>query len=118
MAGLSAGSYVVEFRDAFSGGRYLPEYWDDAREARDAAQIPVASAATVTGINARLAVAGAIEGTVTDATGTPLVGAYVYAVSREGPSGTATPTRTEPATTASADSRRRRTRCRSRGTTW
>ncbi len=59
----------MEFRDAFGGGRYLAEYWDDAREARDAAQIPVASAATVSGINARLAVAGAIEGTVTDATG-------------------------------------------------
>jgi len=78
VAGLAAGTYRVGFHDG--NGTYLSEYYDDIATLDAAEDIEVADAAVVSGINASLAGAGRISGSVTGPGGViPLQGAVVYA---------------------------------------
>jgi len=81
IGGLSAGTYRVEFSDW--SGNFIGSYYDDATTVEDATDIVVGEAATVSEINASLAAASRIAGTVTGPDGsTPLanisISAYVF----------------------------------------
>ena len=69
---LSAGSYRVCFTDGNTNG-YATQCYTDAVTADGAADVAVAAGQTTAGINAQLAPAGHITGTVTDATGRGLL---------------------------------------------
>jgi 5-hydroxyisourate hydrolase-like protein (transthyretin family) len=80
LGGLAAGTYRVQFND-WSSGNYLGEYYQNAATVETATDIVVGSAATVSGINASLAAASRITGTVTGPDGsTPLAGITVEAL--------------------------------------
>ena len=73
-ANLVAGTYRVEFSD-WENGNHAPEAYNDAVDLDSATDIVVPGATTVTSIDASLAVASRISGTVTGPdTITPLVG--------------------------------------------
>ncbi len=73
ISGLSAGTYLVEFRDW--DGNYVSEYYDNALDEDSATEITVTAEGTVKNINASLAQAGKISGKVTGPDGTtPLEG--------------------------------------------
>ncbi len=76
IGGLPAGSYQVRFNgsDDYSG-----EWFDNAADQGSAAEVVVAAGEAVVGVDASLARAGSISGVVTDSTGAPLQGMYVYA---------------------------------------
>ncbi|MEI7899471.1 MAG: hypothetical protein WCK89_04410 [bacterium] len=83
---LTAGTYRVGFYD-WSGRNYLPQAYDNAITVDDGTNIVVAAETTVTNINASLAVASKIAGTVTGPNGTTLLpGIRIYAYSAEGSS--------------------------------
>ncbi|GGD08731.1 carboxypeptidase-like regulatory domain-containing protein [Nocardioides daphniae] len=63
--GLGAGRHRVRFMDGT--GRHLSEYYDDVASIYRATDLTLARGASLTGINARLAVAGQITGRVTSA---------------------------------------------------
>jgi hypothetical protein len=63
MTGLRPARYNVSFSDC-TNDEYLPEYYDDAPVADLATPVTVAAGQTKTGIDAELAKAGAITGTV------------------------------------------------------
>jgi hypothetical protein len=63
LGGLAAGTYRVGFDDY--NGNYLTEYYNNVSSVGSAHDITVAAAATVSGIDASLATAGRITGTVT-----------------------------------------------------
>jgi protocatechuate 3,4-dioxygenase beta subunit len=68
VSGLPAATdYTARFSACDGTGGYLSEYYDDAREPGDATLIDVADGAQVTGIDASLAPARSISGTVTAA---------------------------------------------------
>jgi protocatechuate 3,4-dioxygenase beta subunit len=73
VSGLSSGVYTV----SFSAPGDLTQYYRDAPSARAANELALASGAALTGIDAELQLAGAISGTVTDASGAPLDGIFV-----------------------------------------
>ncbi len=82
VAGLAPGDYTVCFVPAGGsngpdGLGYLPQCWHDVTDGRTPTSVTVTSGTAVTGIDARLATAGAVSGTVTDTTGTPLQGVVV-----------------------------------------
>ena len=77
IAGLTAGSYTVQFQD--SSGTYLGEWFDDVASQTAATAVVVAAGGAVVGVDASLARAGSISGVVTDASGAPLQGMYAYA---------------------------------------
>jgi hypothetical protein len=76
LGGLATGSYRLEFG---ATSAYVGEYYDDALSWNDAANIAVTAGATTSGINATLAAAGHITGTVKDAGGVALRGTTVTA---------------------------------------
>jgi hypothetical protein len=69
IGGLAAGTYRVEFRDWH--GNYLPEVYDNASDLDSGTDIVVAAGTTETGIDASLAAATMISGTVTGSDGAP-----------------------------------------------
>jgi hypothetical protein len=73
--GLPPGHYRVGFAD--QSGTYLSEYYDDVTDFGDATGIDVAAHAHVTGIDAELAEAAHVTGTVTDDQGHPIEGIFV-----------------------------------------
>lgn len=76
IGGLDAGDYRIGFRD--NSGWHVPEYYNDVLALDSAANITVGTSETVPGINASLATASLINGTVTDeVTGLPLENIYV-----------------------------------------
>jgi hypothetical protein len=64
------GTYRVQFFDY--GGIYVNEYYSDAANLATAADISVTAGSTVSNIDAQLANAGSISGTVTDSSGNVL----------------------------------------------
>jgi hypothetical protein len=68
--GLGTGTYRIKFYD--DNGTYVEEYYNDAANLTTAADISVTSGSTVSNINAQLANAGLISGTVTDSSGNAL----------------------------------------------
>ena len=58
--GLAPGDYRIEFRDP--AGNYIAEYYDDRPDLTSALDVTLAGGATVTGLDASLAVAGRISG--------------------------------------------------------
>ena len=73
--GLAAGTYRIEFY--VPTGPYLGEVYDDAADVASGTDIVVGEGATVTGINASLALGGHVQGTVTGPDGTtPLQGIW------------------------------------------
>jgi hypothetical protein len=71
ITGLPTGHYIVGFDigDCVSSNTsaYLPQYYDGASTPASGTPVPVTDGSTTTGIDATLAPAGAIAGTVTDA---------------------------------------------------
>ena len=79
IGGLLGGTYRVEFRDA-QNGNYVTEVYDDAADVGFGTDVVVAAGETVAGVDASLAAAGKITGTVTGPDGeTPLEGIDVSA---------------------------------------
>ena len=66
LGGLSTGSYRVEFRD-WVGGAYAAQYYNNKPTLDLANAVAVTAGATTSGINAMLAVAGHVTGTVKNA---------------------------------------------------
>ncbi|MRR12080.1 carboxypeptidase regulatory-like domain-containing protein, partial [bacterium] len=84
LVGLPAGEYLLEFADY--SDVYQDEYFDSASNTDEATTIQVAAGEVVTGIDAALDNAGAIQGTITDAvTGRPIEGARVTLYYGNGP---------------------------------
>jgi putative cell wall-binding protein/5-hydroxyisourate hydrolase-like protein (transthyretin family) len=74
--GLTAGDYLVAFNDPNLD--YLGEWYDDAAEAASSTWVTIAAAETREGVDAGLADAGSIGGTITDeASGVPASHVYV-----------------------------------------
>ena len=74
--GLPAGAYRVEFAD--QAGDYLEEFYDNALDLESGVDVVVPAESTATGIDASLAVASKIAGSVTGAGGSrPLEGVDV-----------------------------------------
>ncbi|KQY42827.1 hypothetical protein ASD18_17715 [Cellulomonas sp. Root137] len=80
-AGLTAGSYRVQFQGA-TGSLLRGEYYDNAHEYMDADLVTSTGSGTVTGVDAQLEPAGAVEGRVLDADGHPVANAWVMASPR------------------------------------
>ncbi len=77
--GLETGTYRIGFRDA-QNGDYAPEAYNDAADVYSGADVPVPASGNMAGINAALALASRISGTVTGPDGvTPLQGIRVAA---------------------------------------
>lgn len=83
---LKTGSYVVHFNPTNETG-LLDEYYKDAIDSTGATPVPVIPGQTASGIDAVLAPAALIRGTVTSSTGAPVEGASVSATSTTGASG-------------------------------
>jgi hypothetical protein len=83
--GLAAGSYIVEFFDP--SGIYAFQYFNNATTSAAATAVAVTAGQTTPAINASLATAGQITGTVTNASGGDLGGIYVTAYQTDGSGG-------------------------------
>lgn len=80
---LMAGSYEVRFRDCTPPVDHLFEMYDDDRTELSGIRVAVGVASTTSGIDAGLAPAGHITGTVDeDGTGRPVPGACVHLTTR------------------------------------
>jgi len=77
LGGVPMGSYRIEFRD--DSGDYVGQYYNDKPTIEEAKDVAVTVGATTANINARLAVAGHVTGTVTNASGAGLGGIWVTA---------------------------------------
>jgi 5-hydroxyisourate hydrolase-like protein (transthyretin family) len=82
IGGLDAGTYRIEFYDY--SRIYSTEYYDNALDFNNATDISVTANATTSNINAQLALAGYITGTVTDSAGNPLQSISVMAYRWDG----------------------------------
>lgn len=81
LTGLAASpTYRLGFKDA--AGNYVEEYFKDAATIRTSTEVPVTDGATVSGIDAELALAGHVRGTVTGIDGAALQDVYVDAFQR------------------------------------
>ena len=80
---LPAGSYKLEFRA--SNGAYVTEWYDNEASFADASVVTVQADDTRAGINAELAAAAAVSGTVTGAGTGALANIYVVAFSASVP---------------------------------
>ena len=78
LEGLAPGTYRVGFEDP--AGSHVPEYWDDALDIYDGQDLVLAGSEVVADVDASLAPAGHITGTVTGPSSEPLehVNASVY----------------------------------------
>ena len=74
VAGLTTGTYRVHFSAPSS---YLSEWWDDQPDVEHATDVTVTTGETTPGIDAVLATAAHITGTVTDASGAGIASMYV-----------------------------------------
>jgi Carboxypeptidase regulatory-like domain len=79
IAGLSPGTYNVEFYDC-QNGRYVDQWYNNKPSFDTADPVVVTDGANTPNINAALIVAGSISGTVTDAGAHPLAGICVSVV--------------------------------------
>ena len=77
IGGLTAGDYDLSFKDCSGSGDYATEYYDNAIGAVSSTRLTVDGANALTGINAQMAVAGKISGTVRDPGGSPIAGVCV-----------------------------------------
>ncbi|MFE6734853.1 collagen binding domain-containing protein [Microbacterium sp. NPDC057650] len=83
LEGLTPGDYKVEFAGA--PAPLVGEYYDGVHESWEAQWVPVAAAASVTGIDASLEKGGAISGRVTrEADGSPLLDVIVQVSNQTG----------------------------------
>jgi major membrane immunogen (membrane-anchored lipoprotein) len=79
ITGLAAGTYKVKFEDCVAPVDYVPEYYDNKADFTSGNTVSVTAGATTSGINAGIAAAGSISGTVVaDSTGSPLAGICVF----------------------------------------
>jgi hypothetical protein len=78
IGGLAPGTYRIGF-DPDSSTGLAREYYDDQLVVEGAKDITVSAASPATGIDARLAPASRVTGTVTDASGAPMAGVEVAA---------------------------------------
>jgi len=85
VAGLTSGTYRVGFSD--SSATYLPEYYNDKPDLASADDVVVIGGATTANIDATLAAAGHITGTVKDAGGAGLANIYVAIYRSDGSGG-------------------------------
>ena len=77
LGGLPAGSgYIVRFDDD-NTGNHVEQFYDHQPSSDSAKPVSVTAGETTEGIDATLALAGHITGTVTDANGAPLPGIWV-----------------------------------------
>ncbi len=74
ITGLPATNVKVVFRDCNAVGPYVQEWWKNQATSSTANAIVLAPGDARTGVNAQLAAAGSITGTVTDRGGHPLQG--------------------------------------------
>lgn len=78
LAGLPDGDYTVRFTpSAGAPVNVAGEWWDDATSQAAATTLALAGGMERSGVDAQLALAGAIEGTVADETGSPVTDAAV-----------------------------------------
>ena len=77
LGGLASGSYRLEFRDY--SGTYLTQYYDNQADLATANAVAVTAPKTTANINATLALAGHISGTVVNAGGSGLSNIWVSA---------------------------------------
>jgi len=93
LAGLPSGSYRVEFSPAITpaptglGGQlvnYLAQFYDGVASAADATPVEATDGAITPNIDAKLAVGGEIQGTVTDAAHEALADAQVVVYQSDG----------------------------------
>lgn len=82
LGGLAPGAYRVEFRDY--SGTYLTQCYDNKATLDSAADVTVGAGSVTANIDATLALAGDIKGTVTDAADTGLAGIDVTAYDADG----------------------------------
>ncbi|MCX6563290.1 MAG: carboxypeptidase-like regulatory domain-containing protein, partial [Candidatus Aminicenantes bacterium] len=76
--GLPGGNYRLQF-GTYSAGNYFPEWYNDKSSLETADNIAVTPGSTTSGINAVLATAAAISGTVTNAAGAGASSVFVTA---------------------------------------
>jgi hypothetical protein len=67
IVGLPAGNYIVGFTAGESGQFLIRQFWSGVSSYGEATAVPVAAGATTPGINAAMALGGAISGMVVDA---------------------------------------------------
>jgi hypothetical protein len=78
IAGLPPGRYIVSFEAGESGLNLIRQFWDGVGRYEEATEVLVSSGATTPGIDAALAVGGAIAGRVTAAaSGAPMSDVFV-----------------------------------------
>lgn len=75
---LTAGDYTVGFTPS-QGDNFVAEFYNDIRDYSAADLVGVQSEVTTSGIDAALSVGGVIKGTVTDSSGSPIEGIWVFA---------------------------------------
>lgn len=81
LTNLAAGQYRLEFGDYMNWPhQYSSEYYDNVATVAEATSLAVASGATISGIDARLAGVGTISGQVFDSTGAPVADIAVAAL--------------------------------------
>jgi len=83
-AGLDDGGYKVGFTDCSEEQRHVAKYFDDAPDLASASVVTVAGGAETSGVDAALALGGAISGTVAGADGDPIGYACVDVVRPDG----------------------------------
>ncbi|MFF2274941.1 carboxypeptidase regulatory-like domain-containing protein [Agromyces sp. NPDC058126] len=78
---LEPGTYTLEFTPPY-GSAFVGEWWNDQREQWSADMFELIEGDALSGMDAVLALGGAVEGVVSDADGTPLpdAGVTAYAV--------------------------------------
>lgn len=72
---LPPGEYRVQFSSVTTEG--IPEWWEDVAHEAQATSIPISGAQRVDGVHAVLQRTGTLSGTVVDAEGDPIIGAFV-----------------------------------------
>jgi 5-hydroxyisourate hydrolase-like protein (transthyretin family) len=83
IAGVPAGSYVVDFAPS-AQSYFIPEGYDDAATYATATPVEVTAGATTSGKDAQLSIGGRITGTVTGTGGVPLGRVRVTAYRKDG----------------------------------
>ena len=76
VTGTRPGNYKLRFEPP-EGSPLLPEWYDGQSDEASATQLPMAAGQNLIGVDASLAAAASVSGTVTNDDGTPLVSGYV-----------------------------------------
>jgi hypothetical protein len=82
IGGLPSTSAVVRFQDCNDVGPYVQQFWSGVPGLGTATPLSLVAGVTSSGIDAQLALAGRISGTVTNASGAPLRGICVQATTK------------------------------------